>query len=323
MKRTGAILLCVGLLLGFWPVAFAANATVSVRTVSTVKGPDFTLADIAEVGGAQPERVKYLKGLRLGEAAEPGKEIFLTPQLLESRLLATRADFSAITWSVPASFKVITSSQRVQGKLLADLAQGLMNQAAQGTTVRLVEIPADIEVPLGKLELTPELVGSAHFNGLTTVQVTVRADGVNFAKIPVQFEVKRFLPVVVVAENLNAGEILSPRSIRLETMDVGKMQAGYLTDIQKAIGLQARYAITPGTILHERALSRPILVKQGEMVRIAARIGEIEVSANGLAMSRGAAGDLIRVQNLTTKRMLTGRVQDDKSVLVLNQQGSW
>ena len=38
-------------------------------------------------------------------------------------------------------------------------------------------------------------------------------------------------------------------------------------------------------------------------------------------MSQGAAGDLIRVQNLTTKRFLTGRVQEDKSVLVLNYQG--
>jgi len=38
-------------------------------------------------------------------------------------------------------------------------------------------------------------------------------------------------------------------------------------------------------------------------------------------MAQGAVGDLIRVQNLTTKRFLTGRVQQDKSVLVLNQQG--
>ena len=52
-----------------------------------------------------------------------------------------------------------------------------------------------------------------------------------------------------------------------------------------------------------------------------ARIGDIEVSAGGLAMAQGAAGDMIRVQNLTTKRILTGRVQADKSVLVLNHQG--
>ena len=36
---------------------------------------------------------------------------------------------------------------------------------------------------------------------------------------------------------------------------------------------------------------------------------------------QGAAGDLVRVQNLVTKKFLTGRVQNDKSVLVLNQPG--
>ena len=77
----------------------------------------------------------------------------------------------------------------------------------------------------------------------------------------------------------------------------------------------------PGSILSERSLVRPILVKRGENVRIVARIGEIDVYANGVALAQGAAGDLIRVQNTTTKRILTGRVQEDKSVLVLNQPG--
>lgn len=322
MKRAGALLVSLGLLLLVMSsTGFAANATVSVRAASTVTGPGLTLGDIAEIGGAQAERVSYLKQLRLGEAPTPGATIFLTPQLLETRLLETRADFSAISWSVPINFKISTSSQRIAGKTLADLAQGLVNQTAQGAIVRLIETPADLAAPLGKIELTPSVVGAVRYNGLTTVQIAVRAGGDIFTRVPVQFEVKRFLEVVVAAENLNAGEILSDRSVRLETMDVGRMQPGYLTETLKVIGMQLRQAMTQGSILHERALVRPILVKQGEMVRIAARIGEIEVSASGLALSAGAAGDLIKVQNLTTKRLMTGRVQADKSVLVLDQQG--
>jgi flagella basal body P-ring formation protein FlgA len=52
-----------------------------------------------------------------------------------------------------------------------------------------------------------------------------------------------------------------------------------------------------------------------------ARIGDIDVDGGGVAFSQGASGDLIRVQNTITKRILTGRVQEDKSVLVLNQPG--
>ena len=77
----------------------------------------------------------------------------------------------------------------------------------------------------------------------------------------------------------------------------------------------------PGSVLSERNLSRPILIKRGENIRIVARVGELEVFANGVTFSQGAAGDLVRVQNSVTKRIMTGRVQEDKSVLVLNQSG--
>lgn len=324
MKRTAAGLLGLIFWLAATGIGFAAsnvNTDVSVRSVSAVRGAILTFGDIAEISGNQPERVRYLKELKLGDAPAPGATLTLTPQTLESRLLATKADFSAIRWSVPATIQITRSSQRVSGKTLGELAQGMIQQASQGATVRLLETPNDIDAPLGRLELTPELAGSIRYNGPTTVQVTVRSDGEYFARIPVQFEVKRFLDVVVTLENLNAGAIIPAQAVRLETMDVGKLQPGYLTELSKVVGLQARHAIPPGNVLNERSLTRPILVKSGEMVRIAARIGEIEVSAAGVALSQGASGDLIRVQNLTTKRLLTGRVQDDKSVLVLNQQG--
>ena len=321
MRRTLAALLVLCLMLALCPVVFAENVKVAVKPVSVVRGPELNFGDIADISGGAIERVNYLKQLRLGEAPAPGATIFLTPQSLEPKLLATRADFSAITWSVPANFKITTSSQPVSGQKIAEFARAHIALAAVGATVLMVEAPGDLQAPLGKLELRPELAGQVRYNGPTTVNVTVRTDGATFAKVPVQFEVKRILEVVVAAQNLNAGDIIQARSVRLESVDAGKLQPGYLTDLSKVVGMQIRQAAPPGSVVFERSLTRPILVKQGEMIRIAARIGEIEVSAGGVAMSQGAAGDLIRVQNLTTKRFLTGRVQEDKSVLVLNYQG--
>ena len=321
MRRTLAALLGLCLMLALSPAVFAENVTISVKPVSLVRGPELNFGDIAEISGAAVERVNFLKQLRLGEAPAPGATIFFTPQSLEQKLLATRADFSAITWSVPASFKITTSSQAVSGQKIAELARSHIAQAAVGATVMMIEAPGDLQAPLGKLELMPELAGQVRYNGPTTVLVAVRTDGVAFAKVPVQFEVKRILEVVVAVGNLNAGDIIQAHSVRLEPMDAGKLQSGYITDLAKVVGMQVRQSATPGTVLFERLLSRPILVRHGVIIRIAARIGDSEVSAGGLAMAQGAAGDMIRVQNLTTKRILTGRVQADKSVLVLNHQG--
>jgi flagella basal body P-ring formation protein FlgA len=298
---------------------FASAASIAVKSESTVRGPWLTLGDIANVSGDSPERVKQLKELKLGDVPSPGTTVFMTPVSLEPKLVATHADFSNISWSVPDNFKITTLSQPVGGRQIAEQAQRYLTQASMGATLALTDIPADIQAPLGKLELTPEIVGAIRYNGPTTVNVTVRADGQNFVKVPVQFDVKRYLDVVVAAANLNAGEILSEQALRLERVDAGRLPAGYLTELSKAVGLQIRYAVAPGGILYEKALSRPILVRSGENIRLMARIGELEISAAGIALSQGAAGDLIRVQNSTTRKILTGRVQEDKSVLVLNQ----
>ncbi|HWR29415.1 MAG TPA: flagellar basal body P-ring formation chaperone FlgA [Negativicutes bacterium] len=321
MKRTVTAFLCACLVWVFCPVAFAANVTVAVKSETKVSGPWVTLGDIAVISGDSLDRVKLLKDLKLGDAPEPGATVFMTPESLEPKLIETHADFSAITWSVPPQFKITTSSQPVSGQKIAELARFFLTQTALGSTVSMIDSPADVQAPVGKLELVPELYGVLRYNGPTTVNIAIRTDGRSFIKVPVQFEVRRYLDVLVAAANLNAGDILSEQSVRLERMDAGKIPAGYLTEINKAVGLQARYAIVPGSIISERSLVRPILIQRGEIVRIVARIGDIEIYANGISFSQGASGDLVRVQNTTTKRFLNGRVQDDKSVLVLNQPG--
>ena len=321
MKRTLAAILCIVLVLAPCPAAFASPASISVKSESSVRGPWLTLGEIALISGESGARVQLLKELKLGVAPPPGTTVFLTPASLEPKLFATQADFSAITWSVPDNIKITTLSQPVGGKKIADLAQAYLAQAAMGSTLFMLDSPADLQAPVGTLELTPELSGPVRYSGPTTVHVTVRADGRSFVKVPVRFEVRRYLDVVVTAVNLNAGDILSEQSLRLERVDAGKLPAGYLTETAKAVGLQVRYPMPPGSVLSERSLTRPLLIRRGEQVRIVARIGEIEIYANGVSYSQGAVGDLVRVQNTTTKKILTGRVQEDKTVLVLNQPG--
>lgn len=321
MKRSVAALICACLLLAPGPFAYAASLTVSVLAEASVKGPGLTLGDIATVGGDLPERVRMLKELSIGDAPAPGETMFLTPELLKPRLIAAKADFSDITWTVPANFKVTTLSQRISGKKISELALAFLQQQAVGATLNMLDVPSDFQAPAGKLEMVAEISGSLRYSVPTTVQVVVRTEGKPFVRVPVQFEVRRYLDIVVAATNLNAGEVLTAQSLRLERMDAGKLPAGYYTEAGKMVGLQLRYAAVPGAVIYEKALMRPIVIQRGAMVRLSSRIGELEVSANGVALASGAVGDIIRVQNSNTKRMLTGRVQEDKSVLVLDQPG--
>ena len=115
MRRIAA-LLCLVFVLALSSVTSAASTSVAVRLDTKVQGPHLTLGDIAEISGDSPERVKQLSRLNLGDAPVPGATWTMTPVSLEPKLAATQADFSEITWSVPANFKITTSSQRVSGQ---------------------------------------------------------------------------------------------------------------------------------------------------------------------------------------------------------------
>ena len=319
--RNIAALLCMLLILALGPAAFAANVTVAVKSEAKIQGSHLSLGDIAEVSGEDPGRVRELKALSLGDAPAPGTTWYMTPATLEPKLAATQADFSQITWSVPPEFRITTLSQRVSGQRISEVALSHLKRVSLDASLSLVSMPVDMQVPEGTLELSADLSGPIRYNMPTIVQVSVKTNGMVFTRIPVQFEVKRYLDVVVATLSMNAGDTVSAQSVKLEKMNVGALPSGYMTDLNKVIGLQLRYAVIPGTVLGERTLMRPMLVRRGESIRLLARVGTLEVSALGVALSGGAMGELIRVQNSTTKKIMNGYVQDDKSVLVMDQQG--
>lgn len=329
MIRRVAVL-CLGIGLLVTTGLSEAAVTIAVKAESSVNGPSLTLSDIAVVSGDDAQRVKLLKDLQLGNAPPPGVTAQMTPELLEPRLLATRADFSGITWIVPKLFRIATASQFVSGRSVQDAAESylkhLLEKEGAGVgsgdlTVNRLDVAQDMRVPVGKLELATELYGQIKYNVPTTVMTIIRTDGRSFNRIPLRFELRRFQNVAVTVNGLAAGDPVTASTLRFERMDVGKLPAGYIADVVPFDGWLLRYAVTPGTVITEAMLVKPLLVRRGDTIRIVARVGQMEVSAAGLALSQGGIGDRIRVQNLDSKRYLSGRIQADKSVLVLEDRG--
>jgi len=61
---------------------------------------------------------------------------------------------------------------------------------------------------------------------------------------------------------------------------------------------------------------QPSVVKRGQQVVVRARFGGVEGEIVGEALSDGAPGDVIRVRNLGTRKLLVGRVTDAGEVEV-------
>lgn len=117
---------------------------------------------------------------------------------------------------------------------------------------------------------------------------------------------------VVAARTLRAETVVSPSDVRLDAAVV----PGALTDPDDAIGMELRTTIYAGRPLRPEHLGPPALVARNQLVELVFRAGGLSIRAEGRALSRGAAGELVRVMNLASRTTVTGMVAADGSVVV-------
>lgn len=116
------------------------------------------------------------------------------------------------------------------------------------------------------------------------------------------------MPVIVATQDLARGAPIEPEDLELQVMDTTHLLRGHFTEIDKLVGnslkrtLRRGQVITPGMLVVQKTMRR------GEQITILSAIGSIEVRSRGKALQDGNPGDLIPVENLSSKRRLEARV---------------
>ncbi|MCD4484440.1 flagellar basal body P-ring formation chaperone FlgA, partial [Chromobacterium vaccinii] len=111
----------------------------------------------------------------------------------------------------------------------------------------------------------------------------------------------------VAARGLRAGEPLREEDIAWANRPVSD-PADLFGAAAPPQGLASRAAIADGQPLRRRQLQAPLLVKRGAEARIVARQDGVEVNAAGEALDNGHQGETIRVRNLSSGKVIRGRV---------------
>jgi flagellar basal body P-ring formation protein FlgA len=113
---------------------------------------------------------------------------------------------------------------------------------------------------------------------------------------------KANVEVLTYARNLNAGEIVQPQD--LVWGKVAAAPAGGALDAETMIGLAARRPLRAGAPASTRDVVAPQVVKAGDLVTVSYEDGGISLSLQAKAMGSAAAGDLVAVQNIASKKIV-------------------
>ncbi|MCB5409570.1 flagellar basal body P-ring formation chaperone FlgA [Pseudogemmobacter faecipullorum] len=112
---------------------------------------------------------------------------------------------------------------------------------------------------------------------------------------------------LVAARNLPAQHLIMPGDIALSP----DISDGALSDPLLALGLETRVAIYAGRPLRSADLGPPALIERNASVALEYRAGALVIRAEGRALGRAGAGEMVRVMNLSSKATVSGLVGRD------------
>lgn len=113
------------------------------------------------------------------------------------------------------------------------------------------------------------------------------------------------------------------RRARVEMTDVEPQvrrlpgsSAAFINDIASLQGHRLKRALPVGTALTVEMLVPDVIVRRGQQVTLIAASGPVQIRAQGQALTEGGAADRVRVQNVTSLKVVEGVVESDGSVRV-------
>jgi len=139
-------------------------------------------------------------------------------------------------------------------------------------------------------------------------RVGVRCNGITPCKLYLQARVHILNKVLVSNRYISRGETVTRDDVILVSRDIATLSRGYYTDLSNINGKVLKQPLKKNSIITPGILKNPKLVHRGESVIILTKNNNIEIRANGTAMMDGSAGELIKVKNVSSQRVIEGRV---------------
>ena len=119
--------------------------------------------------------------------------------------------------------------------------------------------------------------------------------------------------VVTVGQNITKGQVIEPKHLAY-AQGQSKDLHGSFHDFTEIIGRKAKFNLARGAILKARHLELSFPVEKGQAVLISSNNSKITVSANAIALEDGQIGDMVKVENSRSGKILNVIVTGEKKV---------
>lgn len=184
------------------------------------------------------------------------------------------------------------------------------------TVAKNINTSAEYEIsvlPLDSLLKLPECTESleAFTTGLIKAGRTaigVRCNAEKKWSIFTSAVIKVYENVIILSRPIQQGEIITRQDLASEKRDVSSLRGDFIIQAEQIENKQAARYTSAGAILGSRSFIEPRLVKRRDKIIISTIQPAFAIRTNGIAMMDGSKGQLIRIKNENSGRIINATV---------------
>lgn len=220
-------------------------------------------------------------------------------------------------WAMKETSKPSTSSARKQIYALAvEVATADINREAKRKNWKDFNAKMNVFIPseVSSYRVCSQPLQAALPTGdkrdLSRLRYDIRCEDANGWEVDVTVKPDIYLPVIVAKNTLERGAVISPSDIELKKRNISSSRAGVITNPDEVVGLTVKRRIRDLQPISPAQLDQPIMVDRGQRVVMIAEQDGIEARTMGEAMKKGRKGDMIKVKNESSQRVVSAVVDN-------------
>ncbi len=310
MKRAIYIMLII-LIFGAPPL-LGAEIKIVKSIINTNKEKIY-LKDIAQLRGCSSK----WKHILLAHISSPGSSIQLPEGYIKARLKLKGVPIEKIKLVIPKIVKIKREATRITERDLMAIAKHCVEENNPwGKRLKIITIKAKNEIllPKGRLSYSCQLFTSPI--GDFSIPIIFKVNGEIVSRTWVMVKTKLIAPIIVSAYPIRRGELITKDKIKVVKKDITRLPAGVFTNKSEVVGKRAKINIGINRVIYKNMVEIPPIIRRGQRVVIVAESDNLKVTAPGKAKENGRLGDIIKVENILSKKIITGKVVDSQTVKV-------
>lgn len=278
-----------------------------------VTSEQVTLADLVDPNSTTPSQWNQIV---VSRAPRPGTSLTVTGAQIKLGLRNSGINPDELDTEIPLRVELerpgqVLVAETVKAQFERELREKLDYPVTE-FQIELVGWPAELIVAPGEVELVvtehPESLRKSLFRSYAAFSYEILVDGqkVDSGRARVRISAKTQVPVVV--RDLQRNTVITRADLEYQEVDLTRVTEQTYTSIDELVGYRTTRLVRKGLPLNRQDVEVPPLVLYNSRVRLIASYNGVVVETVGKALMDGALGEIIRVENVATGRVVGAEV---------------